>query len=235
MYRDILEYFTEKTDEGYKFKKGVMETIYEKQDNPFEWLDETTAKTLDERFILEHSGSKKLSPLFERLIFFSRVYETPFAVMDKLADDVINAYADKWNKLYSAIISSSYNPLENYNMEQVETPDITRERDTSQNTKVTTSSSGDSSSGVHGFNSAVAVPTEEGETSSEVTVEGDKKDNTTHEEETETGTRELTRHGNIGVTTSQQMLESEVTLREKVNFYNIVLNDIAKLLCLNVY
>lgn len=235
MHITIAEYFIEKTDDGYRFKKGVMETIQERQTNPFTWLSSTLAKTIDERFILEHSGSKKLSPLFTRLIYFSRIYETPFNEMEKLADDVINAYADKWNKLYNAIITSNYNPLENYNMEQVETPDITRERDTEQNTKVTTSSSGDSSGSVHGFNSVVAVPTEEGETSSEVTVEGDKADNTTHEAETETGTRELTRHGNIGVTTSQQMLESEVTLREKVNFYNIVLNDIAKLLCLNVY
>ena len=231
----IFQYFVEKTDDGYRFKKGVLEIIQERENNPFEWLNESTAKTLDERFLLEHSGSKKISPLFERLIFFSNIYETPFTPIDKLADDVINAYADKWNKLYNAIISSNYNPLENYNMEQVETPDITRERDTEQNTKVTTSSSGDSGSSVHGFNSGVAVPTTEGNTSSEVTVEGDKADNTTHEAETETGTRELTRHGNIGVTTSQQMLESEVTLREKTNFYNIVLNDIAKLLCLNVY
>lgn len=231
----IIDYFTYKDGDVISFKKGIMKRIQETANQPFTWLSESIATLLDEKFVLEHSGDKKLSPLFWRLIQFRDKVATPYDVLDKLASNVMNTYEDKWNKVYSALVGSSYNPLENYNMEQVETPDITKERDTKQKTKLTTSSSGSSSNGVHGFNSGVAVPTDEAEADSEVTVEGSDDDNATHEEETETGTRELTRHGNIGVTTSQQMLQSEIELREHFNFYNIVLNDIAKLLCLNVY
>lgn len=46
--------------------------------------------------------------------------------------------------------------------------------------------------------------------------------------------RELTRHGNIGVTTSQQMLLSEIEVR-KWNFYNSVFEDIDTILCLPIY
>lgn len=46
--------------------------------------------------------------------------------------------------------------------------------------------------------------------------------------------RELTRSGNIGVTTSQQMLTSEIELRQW-NYFNGVFNDIDTLLTLSIY
>lgn len=47
-------------------------------------------------------------------------------------------------------------------------------------------------------------------------------------------TRTLKRHGNIGVTTSQQMIESELELRKK-QFFEIVFRDIDTYLTLNIY
>lgn len=41
----------------------------------------------------------------------------------------------------------------------------------------------------------------------------------------------FTRHGNIGVTTSQQMLQSEIDLRLNFNFYDIIFDLIIKELC----
>ena len=55
------------------------------------------------------------------------------------------------------------------------------------------------------------------------------------ETETEDGTRTLTRHGNIGVTTSQQMLQSEIDLRNNFNFINQIMNDVDSELCMLVY
>lgn len=234
----IWEYFINiKNDGTIEQIKGIFQTIQEENNNPFEWLSSDVAKNLDNLLINERCGSRKLSPLFERYIFLTENL-SPYnekTVCENLAPLVIQKYTDKWNKLYSAIISSDYDPLENYNMEETETPDITRTRDSKTRTKLTTSSSGDTSSGVHGFNSGVPVPTDESEASSEVTVEGSDVDNGTYEESTESGTKELTRHGNIGVTTSQQMLESEIKLREKNNFYDIVLLDVSKMLCLEIY
>ena len=42
-------------------------------------------------------------------------------------------------------------------------------------------------------------------------------------------------HGNIGVTTSQQMLEAEIELRTKYNITDIIVNDFIKQFCLRVY
>lgn len=39
---------------------------------------------------------------------------------------------------------------------------------------------------------------------------------------TNTGTNTLTRKGNIGVTTSQQMAQAEIELRENHNFFEMV-------------
>lgn len=46
--------------------------------------------------------------------------------------------------------------------------------------------------------------------------------------------RQLTRSGNIGVTTSQQMIESERSLW-RWNFFSVVFSDIDSVLCLDVY
>lgn len=59
--------------------------------------------------------------------------------------------------------------------------------------------------------------------------------NTSKETGTDTTEHELTRRGNIGVTTSQQMLESEMTLAAKMNIFKIVEQDIASKVFLQVW
>ena len=71
---------------------------------------------------------------------------------------------------------------------------------------------------IYGFNSASAVPSNKTKTT------GNKLNNTV----------DHTRSGNIGVTTSQQMLESEIKLREW-NFYDQLYKDVDSILCLKVY
>ena len=62
------------------------------------------------------------------------------------------------------------------------------------------------------------------------TVQGDEVETLEIDED-----RYLTRHGNIGVTTTQQMLESEREVWTWNFFYDIVFRDIDKLLTLQVY
>lgn len=65
----------------------------------------------------------------------------------------------------------------------------------------------------------------------------DTTDNTTYNstiKETDSESHSLHRHGNIGVTTSQRMIESELVLRKK-NFFEIVFSDIDRLLTLSIY
>ena len=59
--------------------------------------------------------------------------------------------------------------------------------------------------------------------------------NTSTETGTEKNDHKLTRRGNIGVTTSQQMLESELALAEKMTLFRIIEQDIASKLFLQVW
>lgn len=53
--------------------------------------------------------------------------------------------------------------------------------------------------------------------------------------DTETNEHELTRHGNIGVTTSQQMLQSEIELWQWNFFNNVLFPDLDSVLSIHVY
>lgn len=176
------------------------------------------------------------------------------ALAQQMADAVLSVYNNAWSYQYKAL-TADYNPIHNYDsvenstdtheytgtqtMEHeatknnTDTPDITR----------TSNGSNDSAGSLYGFNSTSAVPSDEANGTSQST---DKETGTVTSNGTENGTNtrtdnlketithELTRSGNIGVTTSQQMIESELELRKK-QFYNIMIHDIINFLCLPIY
>ena len=143
---------------------------------------------------------------------------------------IINKYVHGWEKMYGALLTN-YKPLENYAMKEKRSPKLDTEVKIAEKTDFHQESK--ASGKVHGFNSLEAVPSTEtnGESDSSTT-----KLNTENGSKTELrGTDELERNGNIGVTTSQQMLESEMLLRTKWKMYEIIYKDIANEITLNVY
>ena len=129
---------------------------------------------------------------------------------------------------------TSYNPLENYSMEEVRTPDLTDEETENVKTDMTTERETHATNSYKGFNANDPVLVNKTDGDEDVTTSGAKLDNEKSNTITHTGTEELTRSGNIGVTTSQQMLESEFKVRQ-YDFYKQVFNDIDTILCLSVY
>ena len=196
---------------------GIFSKIASLQDQPLTWLDTALALQLDEDYYLSHSGGKFISNAYKRLIDAQEDNIITDALLE-MAKMILQKFALSWDKIYSAI-NTNYKPLENYDMEQTETPDITHTKNVKINTKV--------QNDVYGFNSSNPVP------SSQTTTDGASLNN--EETNKETGTRGLTRHGNIGVTTSQQMLQSEIDLRSKFNFTNHLFDDVDTMLCLLVY
>lgn len=212
---------------------GIFTAIKSVTSQPFEWLTDTMAKWLNTEYYLNHSGQKTISPLFRIL---REKGLTDAQTINRIAGIVISKFTDKWNKLYSAVIDSDYEPLENYNMEQTETPNITRSRTQTQKTKIETETTNDKTDAkVYGFNSVNPVPSGETNRNGKVTVSGSDTDNVTTDDDTETGTRDLTRHGNIGVTTSQQMLQSEIELRNNYNFIDMLFRDVDSVMTLSIY
>ena len=105
---------------------------------------------------------------------------------------------------------------------QEETPDITVENDNA----------------VYGFNSSQAVPTGEqsqGTTGTNTITNTGTVTDADSGEDTQTRNYRLTRTGNIGVTTSQQMLESERKLWLWNFFRDIVFPDVDRILTLRIY
>lgn len=196
---------------------------------------------LDQMYLGAHSGDKTPSPLIERMTSNGVLSDEALV---SLVNILFTLYSNKWDKLY-AVMSAEYNPIENYSMVEVTTPNITRvetpniTRGTTMNTQtdVTVTSDADSATDIYGFNSVDPVPQGENLAGSTVNTKGLMDSNGSTGSETETGTRtytetgtsELTRSGNIGVTTSQQMLESEITLWQW-NFYESVFKDLDKVL-----
>lgn len=141
--------------------------------------------------------------------------------IDTLASLLYHKYIKQWSKLWDTL-SLDYNPIENYNM--VETAnnkhtDKANETDTSQ-TNITATGN----SATYGFNSETSVPSDSTDTNSVGNGTSTHITDNTHEEN-----NTLKRSGNIGVTTSQQLIQSERELY-MWNFYEKVFADVDNVL-----
>lgn len=141
------------------------------------------------------------------------LYSNP-AVMETAIMHWGNSNLGQWQRLAKAL-QVEYEPLENFD----------RMEESTDNTDTTNSGNSKSESigKATGFNSDSLVTTEGGESESSAKSNG----NTVN-----THTARL--HGNIGVTTSQQMLQSEIDIR-KYNWYNEVGKEFANRFTLGVW
>lgn len=186
---------------------------------------------------LARSAEKYISPEFVHLVI---EYDGAVSrdstnlhiidVVNNLISRVEQRFGDSLLKMAQAYFESEYNPIENYAMTEIETPNITESTSGSSNSKAT--SDAHTKASVYGFNSSEAVPASESD--ADTTTESLKANNFTEGERKTTGTRTLTRTGNIGVTTSQQMLTSELELR-KFDMLNEVLKCFDKVFVRSVY
>jgi len=170
---------------------------------------------------LTRTGNKELSPYALNLYNFSTINSVLTNVdevdvlklinsISLLYENVTNTFYDKWNAIYNSL-KSEYNPIHNYDMSEEE----------KVGSKISTSS--DVKVGTYGFNSSTSVP--QSDNNSSTVSEGNKEDNV----------RELTRKGNIGVTSSQNLIEQEIDLRTKHKMLEIIFEDLDSLLFSDVY
>lgn len=223
---------------------GIFARINSMYPDTFPWLNQS----LDLNYYGNHSGEKETSPIIDKFIEMNAENADPDVLtadqITNLARIIYSQYNEKWTKQY-AVLLAQYNPIENYSMTEEEKPNITRtetpniehNRTTTAKSDYSVTTTTDTNSDVYGFNSNSPVPQAETNGGSTVTTQGDADKNVTTENEretgtrtqTETGNRTLTRSGNIGVTTSQQMIQSEIELWEW-NFIETVFNDVDKVL-----
>lgn len=159
---------------------------------------------LDMDYYVSHSGEKYASKFYITMLEHNKN-------ITYIANVIFNRFSEKWKHIYDAMMKE-YNPLENYSMVE----------DENVNTDITNTSNG--SSNVFGFNTQSVDGVPDGKNEVSNTTSGKFKDNY----------RQLKRSGNIGVTTSQQMLESELEIRKNI-FIETVMNDIDSIMCLKIY
>lgn len=180
------------------------------------WKNEITADLLDLHYFGNHSGEKIISPLIHKLL--DENGNLTQARILTIANILFTQNKNQWERLYS-LYKLEYNPIENYSMVESEDGSDTR-TDNFTNTNQSTNTDQQ-----WAFNSADWNNVNKSQNDTEATNNGTS---------TNQNTRTLTRSGNIGVTTSQQMMQSEIDLWQW-NFIETLFNDVDKLLTLKIY
>lgn len=197
---------------------------------------------------LKHSASKVVSSNLITDLFLPNdisIIARGYATLDEIKTQVaLKGYSllggavsefmsRSWDNIYKVYkaYTTQYKPLENYSM--IEDTDYTplAKQTVKSSNKSKTDTKVDT--GVYGFNSTVAVPSsttdsntkqEKADNEMETTTSYDGESDNTHHE----------RSGNIGVTTSQQMLESEIKLR-KLEILELIFQGLDEVICQSVY
>ena len=185
-----------------------------------EWLN----PTLKEMFNNDSNGQavaveyllnrqdRYLSPLFERLLDHFTEEHLPDA-NEQIVNILVNKFLRGWSKLADAVFAE-YNPIDNYNMVENRKVDMEEHTVTDNSETVTNKYSG--------FNAGETMsPVSESETEGNI--------ETTKTDSGSSANNELTRRGNIGVTTTQQMIESSYNLAKK-NLLDRIYHDIDTIL-----
>ena len=203
------------------------------------WKNDVSGNQLDIIYHGSRSGNKIIGSLIENYLDNNTVSDDNKII---IAQAIYTIYIKNWNALYKTL-SLEYNPIENYSMTETENVQDTHKgtlesngNNTNTNTE-TTIVNDTSNNQLWGFNSTDSVNSDKqiGDTTRNVdsTMDSTHK-NTDTETKDITSDRTLKRSGNIGVTTSQQMIESERQLW-LWNFFESVFSDIDKILVLKIY
>ena len=229
-YPALLDYIKDDDDLIATVSK-IFETIQTASGTIFQGYDTELIDELGQQYYFE-KRDRPLKTLYAHKCegvdwSTSAAPETLFAHVGKVA---YSRYGENWERIYTAYFSAEYNPLENYDMTQTRTPNLNTNTTAKRKQETTVNTSGSTS--IVPFNET--QPTLTGQTSGDSVTTEDNTKNEIETDTSETGTDTLTRHGNIGVTTSQQMLQSELDLR-KLDFIKMIFRDIDRVLFRNYY
>ena len=221
-YPALLDYIK---PENASLMADIFSEIASLSDDIFSDYDSEMIIDLGENFYFDNYKKPLKTIYFHRFHDLESNNQTISDLLKHVAEVAYKRFGANWESIYNAYFATEYEPLENYSMTQTRTPllDTTNTTTRKQNTQVVTS--GDTS--IVPYNSD--TPTLTGTSNGESTTTEAKDANEIETQINERGTDTLTRHGNIGVTTSQQMLQSEIDLR-RLDFQKLIFNDIEKIM-----
>lgn len=206
------------------------------------WSEDTsiTDALLDFEYLNNYSGRKIISPAVSNCLGTDG--KITAAGFQKLCDICYMMFIKKWTRNWT-ILTMEYNPIENYAMSDTHTFEHGKKEtnsgtDTTRRTGTdTVTHTGDNENEVSAFNSSTY------QDSAKVTQNTTDLDTRNMNDALEHGhvitnsgvdTERTTRTGNIGVTTSQQMAESDLQLW-RWNFFYEVFSDIDNVFTVSTY
>lgn len=161
----------------------------------------------------------------------------------------------QWNRM-EAVQELEYNPIENYDRTETETITATTTdtgtiTDASTSTVITDRDTTDTrtpntaeTKSVTGFNSNNLVSAEKYEQTGTETGAGTEdvretgngnNTKTLNTSQGENRSRQLRNHGNIGITTTQQMMSQELDILDRLDLYQVITDDFIDAFCVGVY
>lgn len=187
---------------------------------------------------------------------FLELYKYRYMIIDFEQDSNYNTYYKRAKIIYNlnknkyikliATETVEYNPIENYSMTESETgkrtPNLSRSSEGTANQSGTNSESNNTSAtstdSNTSFDSTSFYNNAKNETTGNSTASGENSATSSstvniRETGTEQTEREMTRKGNIGVTTTQQMLEQERAVAD-FSTVKVFFEDVAKLLFFDI-
>lgn len=247
---------------GWESGTGIFNAITSQATMPWADDENVDSTTLDIAYFGNHSGGKFCAPIVKLLVNDDGVL--PLQARTAIARIIIAKYLNNWNKLWAtnvAVYSPIHNydmyeerdlATTDDNVETVEDETSHTGTDTTQYGRVQSTQHGRTTDEInyqYGLNTEVyeqdrsdQTQVEEGGTTV-VTNSGsdintpnlvDSTDKSTVQDNEGTEHEEIHRYGNIGVTTSQKLLEEERNLW-RWNFFDEVFRDLDKELTLKFH
>ena len=217
------------------------------------------------------SANKRVAEIYDQILEFVKESSGDESTYIQTTNELLGTnilrpkFLDKWQRIYNALITEQYNPLNSYEEEDNKTGsengtttyNTNVEDNGKTSTKETTTTNIERNDDVYGFNSSspVGESANNEKTTEELLANAD--DNTTHniqtktgtdnknitinETESKTGTDSNTLSKNENITRSgrrvsaSSLIQEELDLRNKQIFFDIVYKDIDSVLTLSVY
>ena len=220
--------------------KGIFYYLAQLQDIDLPWGELAITSQLDYYYHLNHSGGKNVSPLIDSFLYED---EIPPENLSDIASIIYSLFGQTWERLWGVYVAE-YNPINNYDMTESEgeARHIGYGRtDTRTDNLTETDTPGVSvteSESIYGFNSESASPSNTKQTTQtghNTIANTGTQANVASGADDITVNRTLTRSGNIGVTTSQQMIQSEIELWQWNFFKNVIFPNIDGVLTISIY
>lgn len=217
---------------------GIFDAIAEVAGELLPWADAADSEYLNFDYFGNHSGAKYPAPVV--MLLLNDDEELSDSARLKLASIIWAKFREPWSHLWQTN-EISYNPIHNYNMSDTRTlvrgDSDSRVSSTESSQSTEHGKTDDTTEYVYGLNNtdddgkkSDRIHSEEGGETTVGYEDARSSSGVAAREETET----TQRSGNIGVTTTQQMMESERNLW-LWNFFDQVYKDIDTVLALPIY